>query len=96
MANIQITPDSLRSQAQSLRTHNETHREAYGKMDTLVHTLIDEWTGDAQTAFIAAFEGKRSSFLKFAADIDTFAKLLDDTASRMEQADQEMKAKMTV
>ena len=96
MANIKITPESLRSQAQSLRKYNEEHRQAYGQMDAHVHNLVTEWTGAAQSAFIATFEGNRSSFEKFAVDIDAFAKMMDDAAARMEQTDQELKAKMAI
>ncbi|MDR2175044.1 MAG: WXG100 family type VII secretion target [Synergistaceae bacterium] len=96
MANIKVTPESLRSQAQSLRKYNEEHRGAYGQMDALVHNLVTEWTGEAQSAFIATFEGNRSSFEKFAVNIDSFASMLDEAANRMEQADQELKAKMAI
>jgi WXG100 family type VII secretion target len=96
MANIKVTPESLRSQAQTLRKYNEEHRGAYAQMDAHVHNLVSEWTGEAQSAFIATFEGNKSSFQKFSTDIETFAKLLDDTANRMEQADQELKAKMAI
>jgi WXG100 family type VII secretion target len=96
MAEIKITPDSLRSQAQSLRTQNQEHRDAYGRMDALVHNLVTGWTGEAQSAFIATFEGNKSAFAKFATDIDAFAKMLDDAANRMEQADQDLKAKMAI
>jgi WXG100 family type VII secretion target len=96
MADIKVTPESLRSQAQSLRKYNDEHRESYGQMDVLVHNLVTEWTGEAQSAFIATFDGNKSSFEKFAADIDAFARMLDEAANRMEQADQELKAKMAV
>jgi WXG100 family type VII secretion target len=96
MANIQITPESLRSQAQTLRKFNEEHRSVYGQMDSQVHSLVFDWTGEAQSAFIATFEGNRASFEKFAENIETFAKLMDDTANRMEQADQDLKANMAV
>jgi WXG100 family type VII secretion target len=65
-------------------------------MDAQVHNLVSGWTGEAQSAFIATFEGNRSSFEKFATDIDAFAKMMDDAANRMEQADQELKAKMAI
>jgi WXG100 family type VII secretion target len=96
MANIQITPESLRSQAQTLRKFNEQHRAVYGQMDAQVHNLVSGWTGEAQSAFIATFEGNRPSFEKFATNIETFAQLMDDAAARMEQADQELKAKMAI
>jgi WXG100 family type VII secretion target len=96
MANIKVTPDSLRSQASALRKQNETHRQTYGSMDSLVHNLVSEWTGEAQSSFLASFEGNRASFEKFGTDIDAFAKLMDDTANRMEQTDQELKAKMAI
>ena len=96
MANIQITPESLRTQAQTLRKYNEEHKTDYGQMDTQVHNLVAEWTGEAQSAFIATFEGNRASFEKFAANIDTFARLMDEAANRLEQADQELRAKMAI
>ena len=94
MANIKITPESLRSQAQSLRRYNDDHRNTFSQMSTHVHGL--RWTGAAQRAFIEAFDGNKASFEKFAVDIDAFAKLMDDAANRMEQADQERSAKMAI
>lgn len=96
MASIKITPENLREEATTLRKHNETHREAYTGMDSLIHNLVSEWTGEAQNAFLATFEGNKASFEKFGTDIDAFAKLMDDTANRMEQTDQELKAKMAI
>jgi WXG100 family type VII secretion target len=96
MANIKVTPESLRTQSNALRKYNDTHRQTYGSMDSLVHNLVSEWTGEAQNAFLATFEGNKASFEKFGTDIDTFAKLMDDTANRMEQTDQELKSKMAI
>jgi WXG100 family type VII secretion target len=96
MANIQITPESLRTQAKTLLNHNADHRAVYGEMDSQVHNLVSGWTGEAQNAFIATFEGNRKSFEKFGTDIDTFAKLMVDAADQMQQADQELKATMAI
>ena len=96
MANIKVTPESLRTQAQSLNKFNDTHRQTYHSMDSLVHNLVSEWTGEAQAAFLSTFEGNRASFEKFGTDIDTFVKLMNDTANRMEQTDQELKSKMAI
>jgi WXG100 family type VII secretion target len=65
-------------------------------MEGLVRNLISEWTGEAQTAFLQTFEGNKPSFEKFGTDIDTFARLMDDSANRMEQTDQELKSKMVI
>jgi WXG100 family type VII secretion target len=96
MANIKITPESLRTRAATLGNQNQTHREAYGKMDSLVHNLVGEWTGEAQSAFLATFEGNKSSFEKFGTDIEKFVQLMKNTADRMEQTDQDLKAKMAI
>jgi WXG100 family type VII secretion target len=96
MANIKITPESLRTHASTLRKQNERHRQAYASMDSLVHNLSSEWTGEAQSAFLATVDGNKTSFGKFGTDIDAFAKLMDDSANRMEQTDRELKAKMTL
>jgi WXG100 family type VII secretion target len=96
MANIKITPESLRTHATTLQKQNETHRDAYGRMDSLVHNLTAEWTGEAQSAFLSTFEGNRASFEKFGTDIDAFVRLMNEAANRMEQTDQELKAKMAV
>jgi WXG100 family type VII secretion target len=96
MADIKVTPESLRTQAQTLRKYRDEHQSAYNDMDAQVHSLVQEWTGKAQSAFIATFEGNRASFEKFALDIEEFAKMMDDVANRMEQADEELKAKMAI
>ncbi|MDR2180684.1 MAG: WXG100 family type VII secretion target [Synergistaceae bacterium] len=96
MTTIKITPESLREQANILRKHNERHRGAYDNIDSLVHNLVSEWTGEAQAAFLTTFEGNKVSFEKFGTDIDTFVRLMDDTANRMEQTDQELKSKMAI
>jgi WXG100 family type VII secretion target len=96
MASIKITPDSLRDHANTLHKQNEAHRDAYGRVDALVHNLVNEWTGEAQAAFLSTFEGNKPAFEKFGTDIDAFEKLMRDAADRMEQTDQELKAKMAV
>jgi WXG100 family type VII secretion target len=96
MADIKVTPESLRTQAQTLRKYRDEHTDIYGQMDKHVHSLVSEWTGEAQSSFIATFEGNRASFEKFATDIEAFAKLMDDTANSMEQADRDLKARMAV
>jgi WXG100 family type VII secretion target len=96
MAQIKITPDSLRTEANTLRKHNQDHRDAYGRMDSLVHNLVSEWTGEAQNAFLATFEQNKTAFEKFGTDIDAFAKLMDDSANHMEQTDLDLKSKMAL
>ena len=96
MTEIRITPEEIRDDARTLRKHNERHRQTYDSMDSLVHNLVAEWTGEAQEAFLAAFDGNKASFAKFAADIDTVAKLMDDAANHMERTDQESKSKMAL
>ncbi|MDR2180685.1 MAG: WXG100 family type VII secretion target [Synergistaceae bacterium] len=96
MADIKVTPESLRSQAHTLRKYRDEHQSAYNDMDMQVHSLVQEWTGQAQSAFITTFEGNRASFEKFALDVEGFAKMMDEVANRMEQADEELKSKMAI
>jgi WXG100 family type VII secretion target len=96
MASIKITPEKLREEAVTLRRRNDTHRDAYSRMDSLVHNLVSEWTGEAQAAFVEIFDGNKVSLEKFGTDIEAFAKLMDNAANRMEQTDQDLKAKMAI
>ena len=96
MAKITITPESLRNRASSLGNQNQTHRDTYSRINSLIQNLVSEWTGEAQTAFLMAFEGNKPTFEKFGTDIDSFVKLMNDAANRMEQTDQDLKSKMAI
>jgi WXG100 family type VII secretion target len=96
MALIKVTPETLREQAKQLRTYDQEHNDAYGKMQKLVENITAVWEGEAQTAFRNAFDGKRSEFQKFSTDILAFASLMENAAEKMAQTEAELKSSMTV
>ena len=96
MATITITPDNLETQAGELLKFKQQHDDAYKQIDSLVHNLVAEWTGEAQTAFINSFDSKKATFTQFGVDMENFANLMKKAAERMRAADTELKSQMNV
>ena len=87
MAMIQITPETLRSQAQTVRGYAEEHTQIIAKLSSLVQGLGESWKGEAQQAFVAKYDSMKPTFDKLAQDIETYAKGMETAATTMEEAD---------
>ena len=96
MAVIQITPGDLRGEAQRLENFNTNIGETYREMENLVNNLVNEWKGEAQSAFKESFLGYRPQFDRFKQDIDNFAQLMINAANTLEQTDNELRGRMNV
>ena len=92
MALIQVTPDLLTGKANELRGYKGQHDEAMSKMRTLVMGLNEIWKGEAQDAFVAKYESMQSTFNNFSQMLEDYARLMDMTAAKMQDADQSAKA----
>jgi WXG100 family type VII secretion target len=92
MALIKVTPESLKSQAADLRKKNAEHEQVYGSMKQLVSTLVDQWQGEAQSAFLSSFTQKEVVFKQFAEEIEKFSAFMDRAADTMQAAEDELKS----
>ena len=89
-----ITPETMRTQAEQIRQCAQEHTEVIQRMTNLVLTLDEVWTGNAQKEFIAKYQGMKERFDSFEQALASFAVVMEDTAGRMEAADQAMKSKI--
>lgn len=95
MALIKITPSSLRDRAKEVRTRKQEFDDTMGKLKSLVAALGEEWQGEAQTAFENDFENMKRNIESFSQCIEQYAKAMDTAANELEQADQNLKSKMS-
>ncbi len=94
MALIQVTPDLLTGKANELRGYKSQHDEAMSKMRALIMGLNEVWKGDAQNAFVAKYESMQATFNNFSQMLEDFAKLMDITAQKMGDVDQDLQTTM--
>lgn len=85
---IRVTPDSLRTNATTIRTYKSEYEQTINSITALVNSLNNEFTGAAATAFMSNYESYKSTFTQFSELIESFAQKLDTTATTMEEADQ--------
>lgn len=82
MAIIQVTPESLRSEANRLNTLKESHKTEMNNLRRLILSLNEQWKGSAQDAFVGKYQELQPEFQKF-------IKLLEDHITHMKvEADQ--------
>ena len=95
MAKIEITPETLESQANQLNTLKGQHEEVYNKIKSLVSDVSSEWKGEANAAFVQSFQTNEAVFKKFAEDVESFRQRMVTAAQEMRQAEESVKAKMS-
>lgn len=91
---ILMTPETMCSQATQIRQYAQEHTEIIQRMTNLVLTLDEVWTGNAQKEFLAKYQGMKEYFDRFEQALASFAEVMEQTADRMEAADQAMKNKI--
>jgi WXG100 family type VII secretion target len=89
MADIRITPESLRSKSSELKGLRGQHEEVMTRITSLVNGLSDQWSGEAQKAFQLNFNDMKPTFDKFVRILQGYAELMDKTAQEMQAADDE-------
>jgi len=94
MSLIQITPTMLRTRATEIRQRKTEHDQAMTQLGNLVNSLNAEWKGVASDAFVQQFNAMRTRFTQFSQRLETMARQLDDTANRLEQADQQSRSQI--
>lgn len=82
MAIIQVTPESLRAEANRLNSLKESHKTEMNNLRRLILSLNEQWKGSAQDAFVGKYQELQPEFQKF-------IKLLEDHINHMKiEADQ--------
>lgn len=86
-SSIQITPEELRGQSQTVRDYKEEQEEVMQKITNLILSIGEVWTGDAQVAFINKYQSMQPVFTSFANALEEFAELMQTAANEMEATD---------
>ncbi len=89
---IMLTPEELRSKAKAIRLFKEEDRAVLNKMTNLVSSLCGVWRGSAQDAFVNNFIKGRDDFERFHQTLDHFAGMLETTAKRLEETDNNLRS----
>jgi WXG100 family type VII secretion target len=88
MAEIKVTPQELRTKADSLQQYNANFRSEVEKMVGYVSQLSSMWEGEAKTAFEKAFNDDKPKMDAFAQNIDKYVQALQESAKQYEDAEQ--------
>lgn len=91
---ILMTPETMRTQATQIRKYTQEHTEIMQRMTNLVMTLDEVWTGSAQIAYVIKYLSMREVFDSFEQALISFAEIMEQTASQIEDTDQAMKSKI--
>ena len=82
MAKISVTPEQLRSQAQTYTTKADEISQILNALDSLNDMIADEWDGAAFKSFLAEFKSTHSK------NLTAVSEALIDVKSRIDQAAQ--------
>jgi WXG100 family type VII secretion target len=92
MSTIQITPETLRSQASTLRKHVSDQKQTIQRTRNLVLSLRESWKGAAQEAFVAKFQSMDQTYRQLSEVLEAYAKLMDKAANEFQSADQNLRS----
>lgn len=94
MAIIQVTPDSLRAEANKLKGLKQQHEQEMKDLRRLILGLNDQWKGAAQDAFLSKYQSLQPEFQKFIRLLQDHINHMETEAKQMEQKDNELSRKM--
>lgn len=87
MANIEVTPDELRSAANRIAQSNDAFRNAATELKAAADELAGTWEGVAHDTFVAEQEQIDNWYKLMAECVDTYVKAMQDAANSYEETD---------
>lgn len=94
MAIIQVTPESLRSEANRLNSLKESHKAEMNNLRRLILSLNEQWKGSAQDAFVGKYQELQPEFQKFIKLLEDHINHMKIEADQMEQRDNALASTM--
>ena len=94
MAIIQVTPESLRSEANRLNTLKESHKTEMNNLRRLILSLNEQWKGSAQDAFVGKYQELQPEFQKFIRLLEDHINHMKIEADQMEERDNALASTM--
>ncbi len=87
MPKILLTPSFLKSKAQEIAQCQLDLVNTMKAIQGIVDSLLSEWEGKAQTAFVNSYESKKQVYKDFDVALQKFADFLNDYSATMDTAD---------
>lgn len=87
MTIIQVTPDSLRAEANTLNGLKEEHKIEMDNLRRLILSLSEQWKGAAQDAFVGKYLELQPEFQKFITLLEEHIEHMKTEANQMEEKD---------
>lgn len=84
---ILADPEELRARAAQLRSYGESEADIIKRLSSLVQSLDETWSGEAQAAFAARFEKARQRLEGISPALNYLSKIVDAAADKLEQTD---------
>jgi len=91
---IRMTPDQMRQRAGDVRTQGQTFQDVINRMQGIITELQTEWEGQASRAFYEQFNRLKPAFNDMRQLIDDIGTQLANTATAVENLDQEIASRM--
>lgn len=91
MALIQVTPEILKSQANTVRKYKTDQEQTMQRIRNIVLSLNDSWKGEAQDAFVSKFQSMDQTYRKLSSVLESYSKLMDKAANELHATDQNLK-----
>lgn len=91
MSLIQVTPETLHAEANTVRKYKTEQAQTMQEIKNLVMSLHESWKGEAQDAFVAKFQSMEYTYRKLSEVLEAYAKLMDTAANDFQQEDQNLK-----
>lgn len=96
MASIKVTPEELKTQGESIVKMGDEIETKMTTLDTTINTVVSEWDGLAQDAFLEAYNELKETLKQFPVIVngigtqvvsaaDTFAQTDTDLSSAFKQ-----------
>ena len=87
MPKIMLRPEVLRHRATEIVQCMDDQTQIVRDVSMLIEDIVADWHGEAQKAFVGAFENARPVYEKFAPDLKNFEEFLRRYAAVMEYHD---------
>jgi len=90
-----MTPEQMLARSGEVRGQGEGFQRVIDRMQSIIDELQTEWEGAASQAFAQQFDGLKPSFNEMKELIDKIGTQLDQTATAVEDLDNEIAGKFT-
>ena len=90
MASIKVTPEELSTQGKSIVTMGEELSTMMTTLETTINTVVGEWDGLAQDAFLETYNGMKDTLKKFPEIVNGIGTQVVGAADAFERTDSEL------